>query len=127
MDEGDAEIAKLSAQASKLDSTSDRTKARIVELEVRAHVGSVRVCWPGTDKTWRGRGGLGGVRTSECTFMYVAIKNTNQSVLVACLPCCRVWVLKVLGVIWTVQGAYVVRSCCFLLTAFESLVGNRGV
>lgn len=35
VDEGDAEVAKLSAQASELDSTSAGTNARIVELEVR--------------------------------------------------------------------------------------------
>lgn len=33
--EGEGEVAKLSAQASELDSTSTRTKARVVELEVR--------------------------------------------------------------------------------------------
>eukprot|EP00752_Nemacystus_decipiens_P016359 g14628.t2 len=33
VDEGEAEIAKLSAQASKLDSTSARTNASVVELE----------------------------------------------------------------------------------------------
>lgn len=35
VDEGDAEIANLSTQASKLDLASAETKARINELEVR--------------------------------------------------------------------------------------------
>lgn len=53
LDEGDAEIARLSAQASKLDSTSARTKARIVELEVRAHFENVSMSRLASKTTWR--------------------------------------------------------------------------
>eukprot|EP00903_Cladosiphon_okamuranus_P005634 g5600.t1 len=50
VDEGNEEIAKLSAKAFKLESTSARTRARIAELEMREHLESVNVS-PGMEDT----------------------------------------------------------------------------
>lgn len=84
VDEGDAKVAKLSAQASELESTSARTNARIVELKVRTL--GVCECVPGTED---GRGLL----ESQLRIML----QRTRSTLGRWRSCrsSRVWVLKV--------------------------------